>query len=306
MTGKPVDDKTARPIWRGLLSTRGLAVLVAIALLLATGLILAVPGQEPLLTAGDRLVYDLTGEFSNTTGTHQVRGNTTIDIGQWDSSGYSYNSLGQIEGANSTPDLRPNDVKFSFTTRTGYEPGIPFATERIATPFGEKWVVTSVKMANDLVVVSSVGHESGLVYRVVVSMPDFFYRMDLAFSNATSLNRLDQDPYETTYVSSDHPLEEPHLNMVGPYANGGRTGSVQVGPGDRIRYEIINGSMSAQFYSIDELRSIESDGRYACNATLSVDPGYIGEINETAVPGTYWFFMTTVTSANWTAILTYF
>jgi hypothetical protein len=300
MEGSPREgsDWSATPVsdrWRRPSSPRKLLALVLVALVLALSLLAFFgPDLRPLpLSSGSQLDYSMTGSFNNTSVNKPMTGALNVSIDLFTKKDYSFGAIGTYSyGVNRTLDI---DSPPPFFWKVD-PPGDLVGYDRIHTIFGDKKVAIWMSFDWGRFVFYDVGVESSVVYRMVVSDPEYHYCYVLERANNTNLDGYDEKGGSSEFHSLNHPSEEPSGFTVGS-ENGSEMylgysyclGSLEIANGDRIRYEILGNMSSAFIFDLDSIKMMHETGTYRYNSTLSRETGNPGETNVQVGPGTYWF-----------------
>ena len=263
------------------------SLLVALSLIAIFGLDL-----RPLpLMATSELDYAISGSINNTTANLPINGRYNVSISEFTKDGYSYMAFGSYPGYS---DIEISDLTPFFWKQE--PPGILIGHDRILTPCGEKSVSIWLKIDPGQLIFYDVGIESSVVYRMVVSSPQYHYSYALSFVNNTNLGGYDNLVRSTEVHAISRPSEVPQVfwcgsengsEMHGGYSSG--FGSLEIASGERLRYEIRGNMSSAFIFDSETLSEMHTTGAFLFNSTLSRTAGNPGMVDAAVQPGTYWF-----------------
>jgi hypothetical protein len=279
--------------WRRPSSTKKLVASIFVALIVALSL-LVVYGPDLLtlpLTDNSQLDYSMSGSLNNTTVSQSINGYANVTLSEFSKDGYSWGSHSSWSGF---PGVEiENPQPFFWKTPP---PGNLIGYDHVRTPFGEKSVGVWFDCDWGKFVFYDVGIESSVVYRMVVSSPEYHYCWTLKAANNTNLVGFDNHPRSLELHGLNHPSEEPSGFTAGS-ENGSEMyggysivfGSLEVRAGERIRYKISGNLSDALIFDIGSIGRMHNTGAFQYNESLSREAGDPGETNLAADPGFYWF-----------------
>jgi hypothetical protein len=278
--------------WRKPSSPRKKLVCIFIALVIALSLIgifgpyvLALP-----LNSGSQLDYSITGSFKNSTVSQDIDGYMNVTINEFSRTGYGWGSHSSVSGWGGNIESPP---PFFWAASP---PGILIGYDLVQTPFGEKNVGTWFDCDIGHFMLYDIGIESSVVYRMVVSSPEYHYCWTLIAANNTNLVGFDNHPRSLELHGLNHPTEEPSGFTAGS-ENGSEMyggysvvfGSLEVRDGERIRYRISGNLSDALIFDIGTIGRMHDTGLFQYNESLSRKAGDPGETDLAADPGFYFF-----------------
>jgi hypothetical protein len=244
--------------------------------------------EDPILEENDILNYTISGEKGN----ESIGGYSEYHISDYSDSGISY-----FEEISHTGGEMP---ELYVQCHWGSLDGSPILSEdelikytwidneRIVTPIGEKAVKTLIRQIGLSVVILNIGLHTSLVYRTVVSNPDYHYTILLNSTNSDRVRGADDRYWEHELDSGLRANDEP--TGMGNGQGGGMMiwGMLQVEEGDFLRYEIVGMNGTVYVFSISDLNNMELSGDFTFEHDLSIINSS-GSVNAIVEPGNYWF-----------------
>jgi len=267
-----------------------LVVLVIVILVGVSFFGFILPELRPLpLASGSTLTYTLSGSVNNTTLNAPISGMYNFSISEFTKESYSYLGSGEFYSQALTLES-PLPFYWKTTPR-----GMLVYYERISTPIGLKSVATYFEPSDDQLIMVQMGVESSVLYRLVVSSPDYHYEFALQSENQTNLAGYDNSAQLSEVRSMAHPIDQPQV-FITDYGNdtGGRSftyGSLEIREGERVKYDLSGNYSSALFFDKEDLKIIEGSGSFHYNESLSRQIGDPGLTDSMPDPGTYWFII---------------
>lgn len=233
----------------------------------------------------------MSGSLNNTTVNQSINGYANVTLYEFTKDGYSCGSHSSCSGFPGL-DIEIPEPFFWMTP----PPGNLIGYDHVQTPFGEKSVGVWFDCDWGQFVFYDVGIESSVVYRMIVSSPEYYYCWTLVAGNNTNLVGFDNHQRSMELHGLNHPSEEPSIFWVGS-ENGSEMyggyslafGSFEIEKGERIRYEILGNLSGALIFDIGTIDRMHETGEFQCNESLSREVGDPGETNIAADPGLYWF-----------------
>jgi hypothetical protein len=264
---------------------RFLILLIVIAITIAMISLTLWPGiqddEDPLFQENDVLHYSISGEY----------GNRSIDgyIEQQPSNGWSSYTVLELPELSSwtgwsqdsldTGPILTKDVLSKYTW---------IDNERIVTPIGEKAVKTMIRQIGLSVVIVDIGLQTSLIYKTVVSNPDYHYTILLNSTTSDRVrgadDRLWKGEIDSGLRVSDQPTGMGNL----PGAGMRSWTMLKVKQGETLRYDIVGMNGTAYVFSMDDLKIMEETENFTFEHELSLI-NCSGSVNATVAPGLYWF-----------------
>jgi hypothetical protein len=261
--------------------------LVAVSLIVAGTLILG--GILPILNpspddqihvgVGDALHYDISG-YANGTALHG-----TVDFTITSST----DSVLDYSMTVSTNFGWPNYLDFRPGLSDGSFGSLLIANEEISTSFGTKCVKLMGRYDTSTLILTDVGLDSFLVYRLTAIRPGFSCAIQLTETNITGISQSDTR-MQSILVEGRSTVSENPQSEGFPGGGGGiwMYGSIEVQEGQRIRYNMSGQPAKIYVFTLSDFYDMENDGEFSCNATLSL-VNVTGEVDVLTDKGTYWF-----------------
>jgi hypothetical protein len=171
---------------------------------------------------------------------------------------------------------------------------------KIQTAIGDKFVRTYIDYRvlhewnysqwQNVIVLTSVGAESGLVYQMLVCCPEYLYEINMSNSSSAGLVGLDQNGSTMESVGSARVLNEnPSSIIYGIESSGTSLGSLEVMDGERLRYEVTGSNVTFYLFSMSNIDSMLGGGQFEFDQLHSMQRGLHGVFDHEIQAGTYWY-----------------
>lgn len=231
------------------------------------------------LREGDFFEYEISGIWNDTI----IQGNMNITVTKATDTGFG--TLTTTSFTHHFDRYKPDMEIIWDDSLLAYQ---WVGNERILTPFGDKWVRTSMAWDSGVMVLTQAGCDSSLVYRLIITCPDYFYSIELNATNNIGVQNSDTIMRHANIKGLNTISETPINHLHGEGSGGGMYGSIQVSDNERLRYNLTGEEANVYFFSPDDFEVMTSNLEFSYNTSLSLVDGQ-GEVNTSLVPGTYWF-----------------
>lgn len=245
------------------------------------------------LQSGDFLEYSVSG-FNNTA---SISGTARLNITTYTESMLATSAEAHV----ALPDSLVSEWASIAVDRGHY--GFPIGRENISTIYGAKSVNKYLHYSHNSMIVSYVGPESLVTYRMNASCFGCFLTFDLSNTSATKIKGMDTtmdakpDELLSTVVEGTSTEIVPQWIMD--------FGVINLKVGGEFRCNVTGQNASFYFFSSDDIEKMERGGFFGYNETLSIPTGN-GSMNATLHAGVYLYVMDTISMTSGQAMYVFY